>query len=60
MSHELFPMKLNHLSFPSTDPANTAAFFETYLGFTKSPAAGHWFLKRPGFDVVIENVEASA
>ncbi|MHB1056321.1 MAG: VOC family protein [Rhodanobacter sp.] len=58
MSRALFPMKLNHLSFPSSDPASTAAFFETYLGFTASPTPGHWILKRPGFDVVIEDVEA--
>ena len=49
-------MKLNHLSFPSNDPARTAAFFEAYLGFTLAPASGHWILKRPGFDVVIEDV----
>ena len=60
MSHELFPMKLNHLSFPSSDPESTAVFFETYLGFTRTQASGHWFLKRPGFDVVIEDVEADS
>jgi catechol 2,3-dioxygenase-like lactoylglutathione lyase family enzyme len=49
------PMKLNHLSFPSLDPARTSAFFEKYLGFTRSPAGPFWILKRPGFDVVIEN-----
>lgn len=57
MSHTLSPMKLNHLSFPSSDPARMAAFFEAYLGFTITPAKGHWILKRPGFDVVIEDVE---
>ena len=60
MSNALFPMKLNHLSFPSHDPARTAAFFETYLGFSIAPADGHWILKRPGFDVVIEDVDANA
>lgn len=60
MSNAIFSMKLNHLSFPSLEPARTAAFFETYLGFTLAPAAGHWILKRPGFDVVIEKVEAQA
>lgn len=49
-------MKLNHLSFPSSDTAATAAFFERYLGFTIS---GQWdksyILKRPGYDVVIDN-----
>jgi catechol 2,3-dioxygenase-like lactoylglutathione lyase family enzyme len=52
-------MKLNHLSFPSGDPAATAAFFETYLGFTIAPHPGHWILKRPGFDVVIEDATGS-
>ena len=60
MSNALFPMKLNHLSFPSHDPARTAAFFETYLGFSIAPVDGHWILKRPGFDVVIEDVDANA
>lgn len=60
MSHMPSSMKLNHLSFPSRDPAGTAAFFESYLGFTIAPASGHWILKRPGFDVVIEKVEAQA
>ncbi|MEK6423972.1 MAG: VOC family protein [Burkholderia gladioli] len=49
-------MKLNHLSFPSSDTAATARFFERYLGFT---IAGAWdrsfILKRPGFDVVIDD-----
>ncbi len=58
MSNAFPPMKLNHLSFPSADPPRTAAFFETYLGFTIAPAAGHWILKRPGFDVVIEDLPA--
>ncbi len=50
-------MKLNHLSFPSSDPAATADFFKRHLGFTIS---GTWeksyILKRPGFDVVIEHI----
>lgn len=50
-------MKLNHLSFPSTDTAATAGFFERHLGFTVSGTwDGSYILKRPGFDVVIENV----
>lgn len=53
-------MKLDHLSFPSNDPSRTAAFFETYLGFTLAPASGHWILKRSGFDVVIEHVSPQA
>ncbi|SAI66471.1 Glyoxalase-like domain [Bordetella ansorpii] len=52
-------MKLNHLSFPSSDATATARFFENYLGFAVD---GTWdksyILKRPGFDVVIEHVEA--
>jgi catechol 2,3-dioxygenase-like lactoylglutathione lyase family enzyme len=58
VSNALPPMKLNHLSFPSADPARTAAFFETWLGFAIAPAAGHWILKRPGFDIVIESLPA--
>ena len=56
----LAPMKLNHLSFPSLDPAQTSAFFVKYLGFTRSPAGAFWILKRPGFDVVIENGSGAA
>jgi catechol 2,3-dioxygenase-like lactoylglutathione lyase family enzyme len=54
-------MKLNHLSFPSTDLAATAAFFEKHLGCTISQT-GTWgyILKRPGFDIVIENAAESA
>jgi catechol 2,3-dioxygenase-like lactoylglutathione lyase family enzyme len=48
-------MKLNHLSFPSLDPAQTSAFFVKYLGFRATPGSTAWILKRPGFDVVIEN-----
>ncbi|WP_199243235.1 VOC family protein [Vitiosangium sp. GDMCC 1.1324] len=61
MTPTLAPMKLNHLSFPSHDPAQTSAFFAKYLGFSialDSPL--HWILKRPGFDVVIENVRDAA
>ena len=48
-------MKLNHLSFPSTDVAATAAFFEKHLGFRIDSRMDRAFiLKRPGFDVVIE------
>ncbi len=53
-------MKLNHLSFPSGDPASTTAFLERYLGFTIAMAGEHWILKRPGFDVVIENSSRTA
>jgi len=52
-------MKLNHLSFPTTDLPATAAFFEKYLEFTVSMHIGTeaCILKRPGFDVVIEKAE---
>jgi len=57
MTETIQRMKLNHLSFPSADPAATARFFERHLGFT---IAGSWdqsfILKRPGFDVVIDHV----
>lgn len=48
-------MKLNHLSFPSSDVPATAAFFVKYLGFTLSAEVGGAIvIKRPGFDVVID------
>jgi len=50
-------MKLNHLSFPSTDAPATAAFFETHLGCASTPLGRGRILKRPGFDIVIEQVE---
>jgi catechol 2,3-dioxygenase-like lactoylglutathione lyase family enzyme len=53
-------MKLNHLSFPSQAPAETAAFFEKYLGFTRSFTGPYCILKRPGFDVVIEHGDGTA
>ena len=55
MPPNLAPMKLNHLSFPSSAPAQTAAFFEKYLGFQIALDSSYCILKRPGFDVVIEN-----
>ncbi|MGN6320060.1 VOC family protein [Trinickia sp.] len=61
MTAFLKTMKLNHLSFPSSNPVATADFFERHLGFT---IAGHWersyILKRPGFDVVIEYIGEDA
>ena len=56
--------KLNHLSFPTTDVVETAAFFEKYLGCEviaagehRLLAAGeHRLLKRNGFDIVLEHV----
>jgi catechol 2,3-dioxygenase-like lactoylglutathione lyase family enzyme len=54
-------LKLNHLSFPSNDPACTGAFFERYLGFTAALRGDeYWILKRPGFDVVIEGIGGTA
>jgi catechol 2,3-dioxygenase-like lactoylglutathione lyase family enzyme len=49
-------MKLNHLSFPSTDFEATAGFFEKHLGCTVSSRwPGGCILKRAGFDIVIEH-----
>jgi len=48
--------KLNHLSFPTTDVAETAAFFEKYLGCEIVAAGEHRLLKRDGFDIVLEHV----
>jgi len=53
-------MKLNHLSFPSTDAAATAGFFETHLGCESTPLGRSRILKRPGFDIVIEQVADGA
>jgi catechol 2,3-dioxygenase-like lactoylglutathione lyase family enzyme len=40
MSDTSMTMKLNHLSFPTTDLPATAAFFEKYLGFSVSMKFG--------------------
>lgn len=51
-------MKLNHLSFPSNDLAATTRFFEQRLGCTtSSPHPGYNILKRPGFDIVLEQAQ---
>lgn len=47
-------MKLNHLSFPSNDLAATTRFFEEQLGCTATSHPGISIVKRPGFDIVIE------
>jgi catechol 2,3-dioxygenase-like lactoylglutathione lyase family enzyme len=47
-------MKLNHVSFPSSDVGATATFFEDHLGCTVAARGTSWFLKRPGFDIVID------
>lgn len=60
MTTTFAPMKLNHLSFPSVDPAQTSAFFAKYLGFRIASNGPFWNLKRPGFDVVIENSRKQA
>jgi len=52
---------LNHLSFPSTNVLATVNFFEKYLGCTV--ASRHeraCILKRPGFDIVIEDLGTEA
>jgi catechol 2,3-dioxygenase-like lactoylglutathione lyase family enzyme len=48
--------KLNHLSFPTTNVAETAAFFEKYLGCEVVFASDSYLLKRDGFDIVLEYV----
>lgn len=48
-------MKLNHLSFPSTDVAATAGLFERHLGCTATAFGTSRLLKRPDFDIVIED-----
>jgi len=52
--------KLNHLSFPTTDVAETAAFFEKYLGCEVVAAGEHRLLKRNGFDIVLEHTTGEA
>jgi catechol 2,3-dioxygenase-like lactoylglutathione lyase family enzyme len=49
--------RLNHLSFPTVNVAETAAFFEKYLGCEVVAAGRHCLLKRNGFDIVLEQVE---
>jgi catechol 2,3-dioxygenase-like lactoylglutathione lyase family enzyme len=48
--------KLNHLSFPTTNIAETAAFFEKYLGCEIVAAGDSCLLKRDGFDIVLDHV----
>jgi catechol 2,3-dioxygenase-like lactoylglutathione lyase family enzyme len=50
-------MKLNHLSFPSNDLAASTRFFEQRLGCTSTAHPGHNILKRPGFDIVLEQAQ---
>ncbi|NML30220.1 VOC family protein [Paraburkholderia sp. G-4-1-8] len=48
-------MKLNHMSFPSSDVAATATLFAQHLGCTVAARGASWFLKRSGFDIVIDD-----
>lgn len=48
--------KLNHLSFPTTNVAETAAFFEKYLGCEIVYKSESYLLKRDGFDIVLDHV----
>ncbi|MFM0064847.1 VOC family protein [Paraburkholderia aspalathi] len=55
MTHITTTMKLNHVSFPSSDVSATATFFEAHLGCTVAGRGASWLLKRPGFDIVIDD-----
>src|ERR1700722_6544383 len=48
--------KLNHLSFPTTNVAETAAFFEKYLGCEIVAVGQSCPLKPNGFDNVLDHV----
>ncbi|AIY40907.1 Lactoylglutathione lyase-related lyase [Collimonas arenae] len=48
--------KLNHLSFPTTNVAETTAFFEKYLGCEVAVAGESCLLKLNGFDIVLQHV----
>jgi len=55
MSDQSPQMKLNHLSFPSSDITATAEFFVRYLGCEISTKGETYYvLKRDGFDIVID------
>ena len=51
---------LNHLSLPTANPAATAAFFEKFFGCEVVAAGGSYLLKRDGFDLVLDRVDAAA
>jgi catechol 2,3-dioxygenase-like lactoylglutathione lyase family enzyme len=55
MSNITTTMKLNHVSFPSSDVSATATFFEAHLGCTVAARGASWLLKRAGFDIVIDD-----
>jgi len=48
--------KLNHMSFPTTNVAETAAFFEKYLGCDIVAVGQSCLLKRNGYDIVLDHV----
>ena len=48
-------MTFNHISFPSTDVAATAAFFGAYPGCSVSVFGTSRIIKRHDFDIVIED-----
>jgi len=48
--------KLNHLSFPTNNVAETAAFFEKFLGCEIVAVGDSCLLKRNGFDIVLDHV----
>lgn len=50
-------MQLNHLSFPSNDIAATTRFFVEHLGCAATLYPGVSMLRRPGFDIVIEQAK---
>ncbi|PFH08926.1 catechol 2,3-dioxygenase-like lactoylglutathione lyase family enzyme [Collimonas sp. PA-H2] len=52
--------KLNHLSFPTTNVAETAAFFEKYLGCEIVAFGDSCLLKRHDFDIVLDYVSEEA
>jgi len=54
MNDMAIAMKLNHLSFPSNDLTATTRFFVEQLGCTATLFPGISMVKRPGFDIVIE------
>lgn len=45
---------LNHLSFPTANPAATAAFLEKHFGCEIVMAGESILLKRDGFDIVLD------
>jgi len=53
-------MKLNHLSFPSTNVTETAEFFVRHLGCQISAKSDTYYvLKRDGMDIVIDKATES-